>query len=312
MVSMSSLKDKGVLIMDIRVLQYFLAVAQEGSITKAAASLHMTQTPLSRQLKELETEVGKVLFIRGNKNIVLTEEGKLLQKRAEQILCLVEKTKNELSAPDTEIAGGIFFDVCETEGMSALEKTLRRLHKKHPSVFYHILSGSRQRVLDKLNIGLVDFGLVVDHADTDKCDSLLLPYRDSWGVVLRSDDPLAFQSVIKREDILNKPLILSNQASGNKALMNWLQTDISNLNVVIRYDMMANAGQFVRNGFGYAISINRLINLREDRDLCFRPLEPELETDVYLIWKKNQGLSRAASAFLELLKEDLETDGSGQ
>ena len=288
--------------MDIRVLQYFLAVAREESITKAAQSLRMTQPPLSRQLKDLEEELGKQLLIRGSKKVTLTEDGMLLRKRAEELVALMEKTKAELASSNENISGDIYIGCGETESISFLAQAAQDLQVKHPLIHYHIYSGDAERVIEKLDKGLIDFGLLVGEADISKYDYLRLPQKDLWGVLMRKDSPLADKKTICAEDLWNKPLIVSHQTSINTEMFRWLKADISRLNIVATYDLIYNAAQFVKKGFGYVITLDRLINTTGDSNLCFKPLFPTLEAELYIVWKKYQVLSRASSTFLRQMQ----------
>ncbi|GFI61294.1 HTH-type transcriptional regulator BenM [Clostridiales bacterium] len=291
--------------MDIRVLQYFLAVAKEESITKAATSLRMTQPPLSRQLKDLEDELGKQLLIRGSKKVTLTEDGMLLRKRAEELIELMEKTKAELTSSDKNIGGEIYIGCGETEAISILSQSAQNLKKKYPLIRYHIYSGDAERVLEKLDKGLIDFGLLVGKADIAKYSFINLPIKDTWGVVMSKDSLLAKKQYICSNDLLDKPLILSHQSSRNGDLLSWLKTDLSNLNVVATYDLLYNAAQFAKTGFGYVISLDKIINTGDDSTLCFRPLFPKLEAELFIVWKKHQIFSKASSKFLLQLKNDI-------
>ncbi|MDE7325086.1 MAG: LysR family transcriptional regulator [Lachnospiraceae bacterium] len=288
--------------MDIRVLQYFLAVAREESITKAAEALHMTQPPLSRQLKDLEEELGKQLLIRGSKKVTLTEDGMLLRKRAEELVDLMEKTKTELTSSSENISGDIYIGCGETESISFLAQAARKLQEKHPLIHYHIYSGDAERVMEKLDKGLIDFGLLVGEVDIGRYDHLKLPQNDLWGVLMRKDSPLAKKESILAKDLWDKPLIISHQASANTAMLQWLKSDISKLNIVATYDLIYNAAQFVKKGFGYVIALDKLINTAGDSNLCFRPLSPTFEAELYIVWKKYQVLSRASRIFLHQLK----------
>ncbi len=288
--------------MDIRVLQYFLAVAREESITKAAQSLRMTQPPLSRQLKDLEEELGKQLLIRGSKKVTLTEDGMLLRKRAEELVALMEKTKAELASSNENISGDIYIGCGETESISFLAQAAQDLQVKHPLIHYHIYSGDAERVIEKLDKGLIDFGLLVGEADISKYDYLRLPQKDLWGVLMRKDSPLADKKTICAEDLWNKPLIVSHQTSISTEMFRWLRADISKLNIVATYDLIYNAAQFVKKGFGYVITLDRLINTTGDSNLCFKPLFPTLEAELYIVWKKYQVLSRASSTFLRQMQ----------
>lgn len=292
--------------MDIRVLQYFLAVAREESISKAAETLHMTQPPLSRQLKVLERELGKQLFIRGSKKITLTEDGMLLRKRAEELVDLMEKTKAELTSSNENINGEIYIGCGETESISFLAQAAKKLQKNHPLIRYHIYSGDAERVLEKLNKGLIDFGLLVNPADLSDYDYLRLPMKDVWGVLMRKDSPLADKREITAEDLWDKPLILSHQTSTNSEMSFWLKTDISKLNIAATYDLVYNAAQFAKNGLGYVIALDKLVNTTGNSELCFRPLFPALQAELCIVWKKYQVLSRASNLFLQQLQQELE------
>ena len=292
--------------MDIRVLQYFLAVAREESITKAAEALRMTQPPLSRQLKDLEDELGKQLLIRGSKKVTLTEDGMLLRKRAEELVDLMEKTKAELASSNENINGEIHIGCGETEAISFLAQAAQNLQKKHPLIHYHIYSGDAERVMEKLDKGLIDFGLLVGPVDVNKYDYIRLPYKDTWGVLMRKDSPLADKEMITAEDLWDKPLIISHQTAINSEMFSWLKTDISRLNIAATYDLIYNASWFVRAGIGYVIALDKLINTTGDSPLCFRPLYPALEAGLCIVWKKYQIFSKASDAFLRQLQKELE------
>lgn len=291
--------------MDIRVLQYFLAVAREESITKAAERLRMTQPPLSRQLKDLEDELGKQLLIRGSKKVTLTEDGMLLRKRAEELVDLMEKTKAELTSSDENIGGDIHIGCGETEAISFLAQAARDLQKKHPLIHYHIYSGDAERVIERLDKGLIDFGLLVGSVDINKYDYLKLPLKDTWGVLMRKDSPLAEKESIIAEDLWDKPLIISHQASANSEMFSWLKTDISRPNIVATYNLVYNASLFAKKGFGYVIALAGIINTAGDSELCFRPLYPTLEAGLCIVWKKYQVFSRASNAFLQQLQQEI-------
>lgn len=296
--------------MDIRVLQYFLMVAREESITKAAERLHMTQPPLSRQLKDLENELGKQLLIRGSKKVTLTEDGMLLRKRAEEMVDLMEKTKAELTSSDENINGEIYIGGGETDAISFFAQAAGKLRKKHPLIHYHIYSGDAGIVTEKIDKGLIDFGLLIGPFDVTKYDYMRLPMVDTWGVLMRKDSPLAEKESVCAEDLWNKPLILSHQASIDSEMISWLKSDISKLNIVMTYNLIYNASHFVKKGLGYAITLDKLINTTGDSELCFRPLHPHMEAELCIVWKKYQVFSRASNAFLNQLKNEWETDNA--
>lgn len=294
--------------MDIRVLQYFLTVAREESITRAAKTLRMTQPPLSRQLKDLEDELGKTLLIRGSKKVTLTEDGMLLRKRAEEMIDLMEKTRAELASSSENINGEIYIGGGETDAVSLFAQIAGKLQAKYPLIHYHIYSGDAGIVMEKLDKGLIDFGLLVEPVDVSGYDYMCLPVRDIWGVLMRKDSPLAEQDAIRAEDLWDKPLIMPRQTSADGDMSVWLKRDISKLNVVMTYDLIFNASLFVKNGIGYAIALDKIINTTGDSELCFRPLYPALEAGLCIAWKKYQVFSRASKEFLRLLKNEWETE----
>lgn len=293
--------------MDIRVLQYFLAVAREESITKAAETLRMTQPPLSRQLKDLEDELGKQLLIRGSKKVTLTEDGMLLRKRAEEMVDLMEKTKAELASSHDNINGDIHIGCGETDAISFLAQAAQHLQNQHPLIHYHIYSGDAERVMERLDKGLIDFGLLVGDVDVTKYDYMRLPMKDTWGVLMRKDSLLAQKETICAEDLWDKPLILSHQTSINSEMFSWLKADRAKLNIVATYDLVYNASLFVKKGFGYVIALDKIINTAGDSSLCFRPLSPTLEAGLCIVWKKYQVFSRASNKFLQQLKQEMES-----
>lgn len=291
--------------MDIRVLEYFLAVAREESITKAAKVLSMTQPPLSRQLKELEDELGKQLFIRGNKKVTLTEEGVLLRKRAEELIELMEKTKEEIRSSEERIHGTVLIGAGESDAVSFLARTARRLQMSHPDISYHLYSGDATSITEKLDHGLIDFGLLVEPVDISKYEYLRLPAKDTWGVLMRRDSPLAVKDHILAEDLWEKPLIVSHQIYDSSELSSWFQRDIRKLHITAAYELVYNATHFVKSGCGYALSLDKLINTTGDSELTFRPLYPALDAGLCFVWKKHQIFSRASRLYLDTLKKDL-------
>lgn len=290
--------------MDIRVLEYFLAVAREGSITKAAETLHMTQPPLSRQLRDLEAEVGKPLLIRGSKKVTLTEEGMLLRRRAEELVELMEKTKAELASSDELVTGAVYIGSGETDGISFMAQAAKHLSQTYPAISYHIYSGDASHVTERLDRGLIDFGLLIEPADISKYDYIRLPIKDTWGVLMRKDSPLAAKEHILAEDLIHQPLILSHQILGTSELAAWFGTDVSKLKVTAAYELIYNATHFVKKGIGYAVALDKLVNTTGDSDLCFRPLYPAMEAGLCIVWKKHQVFSRAAGLFLEQIRRE--------
>lgn len=294
--------------MELRVLQYFLAVAQEQSISAAAQSLHLTQPTLSRQLRELEEELGKQLMIRGSRKITLTEEGMLLRKRAEEILDLVSRTEREVTQSDEAIAGDVYIGTGETDGVRQLARVAKQIQQAYPDVRFHIVSGDAVDVCDRLEKGLLDFGVLLGDIDRTRYNYLPLPMKDTWGVLMRRDSPLAGQQTVSPAQMWDKPLILSRQMDNKSGLYRWLGKEPTQLNTVATYNLIYNASLMVDEGMGYAFTLDKLVNTIGS-NLCFRPLQPKLELGMHLVWKKSQVFSKAAGLFLDCLQAYLASDG---
>lgn len=292
--------------MELRVLQYFLAVAREQNISAAAESLHLSQPTLSTQLKALEQELGKQLLIRGTKGsrkVLLTEEGMLLRKRAEEILELVRMTESEVSLSNDAMAGDVYIGTGESDMIRLFARAAKRTQEKYPGIHYHILSGNAAFVQEYLDRGLVDFGVVYSPVDHNVYSSIKVPVHDVWGVLMRKDSPLAQKDCIQPRDLWDKPLILSAQKTDFWPMSNWFGRDIARLNVVATYNLVFNASLLVEEGLGYAICFDKLINVTGNSNLCFRPLFPKLEAEASIIWKRYQLLSKAAQKFMDSLQE---------
>lgn len=292
--------------MELRVLQYFLAIAREQSIVRAAESLHLSQPTLSTQIKAMEEELGTQLLIRGTKGsrkITLTEEGMILRKRAEEILNLVQKTEKEITLSDQTVAGDIYIGTGETDAVRLIARTAKSLYEIYPDIHYHIASGNAQFVQEQLEKGLIDFGIIFGPVDQTKYNSIKLPHKDVWGVLMRHDSPLAGKESITPEDLWDKPLILSRQENGGLALAEWIRRDLSELEIVATYNLIFNASLLVSEGLGYAIGFDKIINTSGDGNLCFRPLSPKMEDSMSIIWKKYQIFSKACDKFMMKLKE---------
>ena len=288
--------------MEFRVLEYFLAVAKEESISGAAKFLHLSQPTLSRQLKDMENELGKTLFIRSNRKIKLTEEGLILRKRAEEIIELMKKAKNEIKLSDEILAGNIYIGAGETVAVRELIKVIKKLRKDYPLVNLHIVSGDKTTVLEDLNHGLIDFALVFGQIDYNRYDSLLLKSVDCFGVMMRKDDHLATKDIIKPEDLFNKPLILSRQLYKDNNISELLGCDKKKINIVGTYTLLFNGSLMVEEGIGYAICFNNIINVTGDIKLCFKPLSVEISPKMSLVCKKNQLLTKLSERFLTEIK----------
>lgn len=289
--------------MELRVLRYFLAVAQEESISGAAEYLHLTQPTLSRQLIELEEELGKQLFIRGKRRVTLTEDGVLLRKRAGEIINLVDKMSAEISEDDSTVGGDIYIGSGETDAIRLVARTAQCLHSRYPSIRYHLYSGNADDVTERLDKGLLDFGILIEPVDLKKYDYLPIPCQDTWGLLMREDHPLAAKEAITPDDLDGLPLITSRQTLTNQIFSDWLGSDFNNLNIVATYNLVFNSSLMVSEGFGCALTLDKLVNTCEGSGLCFRPLDPPLKVGMDIVWKKYQMFSRASSIFLNRLRE---------
>ena len=297
--------------MEIRVLRYFLAVAREESITAAANFLHLTQPTLSRQIHDLEEELGQKLLIRKSHRIALTPEGMLLRKRAEEILSMVDKTESEFRSLETTISGDVYIGSGETQAVRQIAGIIQRLQQDYPAIHYHMHSGNAQDITDRLDNGLLDFGLLIQPADITKYDSLVLPAKDVWGVIMRKDSPLAAKPFVQKEDLRTVPLLCSRQAilsqRHDNAFASWFGSEFEKLNIVCTYNLIYNAAIMVEEGIGYAVTLDNLANTSANSALCFRPLSPKLESGLNMVWKKYQVFSPAAEIFLQRLQEAFAT-----
>ncbi len=286
--------------MELRVLEYFLAVAREQSISAAADFLHLTQPTLSRQLKDLENEFGKQLFIRGNRKVTLTEDGIYFRKKAEEIVTLAHRTEAEMKNTDQTIVGDIYIGAGETDAVHNIARVAHELQKQYNGIHFHIISGDTVDLTDRLDKGLFDFCLLLGEIDQSKYDYLPLPYTDTWGVLMRKDSPLAEKEAIRARDLWDKPLILSRQMLNVSQFMRWFGKSASELNITATYNLAFNASIMAQERMGYVLTLDKLINT-EGTDLCFRPLSPKQTVGMVLVWKKYQPQSKAAEKFIETL-----------
>ncbi|MDE7082118.1 MAG: LysR family transcriptional regulator [Clostridia bacterium] len=289
--------------MELRELKYFLAVAREQSISKAASSLFVTQPNLSRQMQNLEKEVGQQLFIRGTRKITLTEAGQLLRKRAEEIIELYNQTEAELNTPITDISGDIYIGGGESYVMGLIAKAANAVRKEYPKVKFHLFSGDMVAVSEKLDKGLLDFGIFIEPADLSKYDCIRLPLYDVWGVLMRKDSPLAEKEYIIPEDLWDKPLIRSKHSLGKSIITDWFRKPSEELDIVATYNLLYNASILVEEGVGYAVGLDKIIDTSGNRNLCFRPLYPELISHLDIAWKKYQVFPKCAELFLKSLQQ---------
>ena len=287
--------------MELRTLKYFLVVAREGSLTKAAKYLHVTQPTLSVQMKQLEEELGKQLFTRSNYSINLTVEGMKLKKRAEDILELVDKTVDEIKNLST-VNGVIQIGSSESVNLLDVVKIFKEFRERYPSVSFDLYSGDTKRMEERISSGLMDFAIISQpQVDLEKYNYLVIPKKDVWGVLMRKDDSLACKDHLIIDDIIERNLIVSRQ-SMKEDLPKWFENRIDGIKVVATYDLIYNASLFVKEGMGIALAFEGIVDISEESDLCFRRLYPQLDTEMYIIWKRHAHLSEASQLLLDELK----------
>lgn len=281
--------------MEFRELRYFLAVAREGNITRAAESLHIAQPSLSKQLMELEKKLGKQLLIRGKRKITLTEEGVFLRKRAEEIVELVEKTEHEISYHPEEMTGDIYIGGSSSESVLSVAAELR---KKYPGIRFHFYSGDALDVAERLDHGSLDFAVMLQPVDNIKYDFLSLPDCSEWGILMKKNDPLADKKCITEDDIKKIPLIMHQRIGLQNEIAHWAGTDLESLNIAATYNVVHGSPvSFVKQGLGYFLTTRDLLAPTLDSEVCFLSLNPKLPTQLALVWKKYAVFSNAAKVF---------------
>ncbi len=285
--------------MDIRTMQYYLAVVREGTISAAAEALHIAQPSLSRQMKELESELGVSLFERGNRKITLTEEGMVLRKRAEEMVRLMQMTEEEISQIRNHVSGSVRIGAGESISFHYLSQAAASLADEYPDIRFHITSGDTQDLMDELNNGLIDFAVIFTEVDHTIYQSIPLPAEDSFVLLMRKDCPLAKKEEIHYSDLKGLPIIVSRASvpyfSG--------AAEMSTLNIVATYNLIFNASLLVEDGLGYALCFDRLINTTGDSPLCVRPVVPIVSNPGSLIWKKYQVFSPAVQLFMDRIRK---------
>lgn len=291
--------------MEIQVLRNFLTVAREGNITNAANHIHIAQPSLSRQIKNLEKELGQRLFVRGSHSVSLTPEGMILRKRAEDVVAMVDKIEDEFDTMGDSVSGDIHIGAGETYVFRHIVDILKNLQKDYPDIHYHLYSGNAAEVTERLDKGLLDFGLLMQPADITKYDYFNLTEKDVWGVVMRRDSVLAEKETIRCQDLEGLPLICSRQsiqAMERNTFVEWFGGKLEQMNIIATFSLVYNAALMVQQGLGYMITVDNLVNTAVNPDLCFRPLSPKLEAGLTIVWKKYQYFSSAADLFLERLR----------
>ncbi len=288
--------------MEIRVLRYFLTVVREESITKAAEMLHITQPTLSRQLSQMEDDIGVKLFHRGTRKITLTNEGMLLRRRAEEILQLVDNTERELVEQEEQVEGKITIGCGELASVQILSELIKDFSKKHPGVSYDIFTATADLVKEQMDKGLIDVGLLMEPIDIEKYEFIRLEKKETWVVLMRPDDELAKKETVSAKDLSELPMILPRRLNVQSELANWFGDYFTNLNVLFTSNLSTNGAVMVKNGLAYSVVIEGSIPFWDQSKITYRPLSPELTATCVLAWKRQQPFSLAATKFIEHAK----------
>ncbi len=295
--------------MEIRTLRYFLAVAREENMTRAAELLHVTQPTLSKAMKTLEEDLGKKLFTRRSSSIALTEAGALRRARAEDLLTMADKIEREFLTLDDITGGELYLGMAESCQIRYLAREIRLLKRRCPGLTYHITSGDTEQVTEKLDKGLLDFAVICDLPNRQKYESVAFPEGDVWGLKLPADDPLAGRDRIRIEDLIGRPLFASEQGWEGD-IRRWAGDRFSELRLEGSFRLAYNASLFVREGLGSQLTFEHLVDVSEGSGLVFRPLWPRLESRLYLIWSRYQTFTPITGRFLEQVRRSFQSAGA--
>ncbi len=285
--------------MDIRVLRYFLAICREGNMSRAAQALHVTQPTLSRQMADLERELGCELLVRGNRAVTPTEKGLYLRRRAEEIVALADQTTSDLAHDDDVIEGDVSIGAGESEGMRVVAARIRAFRERYPHVRFHLRSGNSINVVEWLERGLVDFAVLMAYPEINRFEHVRLTPTDTWGVLMPNGHPLAQTDAITPQDLVRRPLILSEQALETDELSQWFGSLARQVEVAATYNLAFNAALLVRENVGCALVYDRLVPTGQGTGMEFRPLDPPVASSIDFAWKRGHALARAPRAFLE-------------
>ncbi|MGN0844421.1 MAG: LysR family transcriptional regulator [Kiritimatiellia bacterium] len=287
--------------MELRHLRYFLAIAEAGSFSLAAERLHVSQPALSQQIAQFEEELGGLLFIRTSRRLQLTEKALLLSRRAQEILELTRKTKDEMTVKSTnELTGTLVIGAGETVGFGLLARAMKYLRERHPTLSFDVISGNANDLCLRMHSGTIDLCLLIGSMPFEGLEFLVFPQKHRWGIILRSDDPLANRKAIRVKDLFGKPLIVPRQKSAH--LESWIGESVSNLTIAGTYNLLYNAMFMVRASLGFAVCIDNLFQGEFQNELVFRPFMPALQTNVYLSWRKGVETSPATRALIDAIR----------
>ena len=294
--------------METRVLRYFLAVAREESITKAAEVLHITQPTLSRQIAQMEDDLGVKLFVRGTRKIVLTNEGLLLRRRAEEILELVDKTEKELTEQDETVEGTVSVGCGDLAAVQILPRLFKSFHARYPAVSFDLYTGTADHIKDRMDRGLTDIGLLLEPISMERYEFVRLRQREQWVVVMHTDSPLAALEKITPKDLRNLPLILPHRLNIQSEVASWFGDDFANLNILFTSNLPSNSSIMVHNKLAYSMSVQGSVSFWDPAKITYRPLSPALTATCVLAWKRQQPFGLATARFIEHSKSALASE----
>ena len=285
--------------MELRTLRYFLAAAQEENMTRASEILHVTQPTLSRQIMDLERELGVTLMLRGKNGLTLTDDGIFFRQRAQEIVELTDRLEKDIAGQKKDISGMVVIGASEVGGSQTLAKLIKEFSEKYPAVQFTLYNETVDNIKDRLDKGLVDIGLLLEPADVTKYDYVRLDRQDTWGLLMRDDHPLADKESLTVEDVASCPLLLPLRENIRAEILHWLGREENELRIPLFYTLLSNAALMVAEGLGCAFCMDGALAIRSDPILRFIPLEPRHMTHSVLVWKKNKLFSPAASLFIQ-------------
>ena len=285
--------------MELRTLRYFLAAAQEENMTRASEILHVTQPTLSRQIMDLERELGVTLILRGKNGLTLTDDGRFFRQRAQEIVELTDRLEKDIAGQKKDISGMVVIGASEVGGSQTLAKLIKEFSEKYPAVQFTLYNETVDNIKDRLDKGLVDIGLLLEPADVTKYDYVRLDRQDTWGLLMRDDHPLADKESLTVEDVASCPLLLPLRENIRAEILHWLGREENELRIPLFYTLLSNAALMVAEGLGCAFCMDGALAIRSDPILRFIPLEPRHMTHSVLVWKKKKLFSPAASLFIQ-------------
>lgn len=290
--------------MELRTLRYFIAIANEKNITKAAEILHITQPTLSRQIKELEDELGTVLMIRGKRSLTLTNDGLLLKKYAEDIVGIANRAEQEFLGSKNSVSGSVAVGATEALGSRILARYMKQFSDRYPEVQFELYNAMADSIVERLDSGLSDIGLLLEPVDTTKYEFIRFDRNERWGILVNFEHEFFKRKSVDVGELLSQPLMPPDRPNVRNEILHWLGVEERQLRVIINYNLLSNAVLMVEEGMGVAVCLNGALAVNHSPELRFIPLVPERTTRSVLVWRKNHLLSPAAALFVKMISED--------